>query len=115
MINLRRNKRKLYVCKLTVTGNISTYGTPTELYENYQTTTTSADITMFGMDAYKYIRIKTSKSNAQYYQLGDRVYINAAPPQVHDTICKNADYEVCKPPIITLNECEVLLKQRSGR
>ena len=43
------------------------------------------------------------------------MYINNTPPEIEDTLCKNADYEVYKPPVVTFNQLEVLLKQRSGK
>lgn len=115
MISLSRNKRPIYVCPITINNSIATYGSPQKLYENYQITNTQADMKTFGLDAYKYIRIKTDASHLKYYHLGDRVYINNTPPEVEDTLCKNADYEVYKPPVVTFNQLEVLLKQRSGK
>ena len=113
MINLRRNKRPLYVC--AIDKNTSTYSTPIERFDNYQVTKSQSDLTTFGLDAYKYVRIKTNSSAQDFYHVGDRVYINVEPPTTSDAICKTADYEVVSPPVVTLNECEVLLKQRSGR
>lgn len=115
MHTLLRNKRKLYVCTKTETNGIKTYSEPIKLYENYRITNSKADLETFGLDSYQYIRIKTDNSHAQYYHLGDRVYINTIPPEEHDSLCKNADYEVIQDPVQTLNELEVMLKRRSGK
>jgi hypothetical protein len=113
MINLLRNKRKIYVCALDKTSK--SYNEPIELYENYQVTNSIVDERTFGLDAYLYLRIKTSPSHKDYYHLGDRVYVDVEPPIEHDPTCATADYQVYKDPILSLNEYEVLLKRRSGR
>ena len=41
MINLLRNKRKLYVCNVRLENDIKLYDEPIELFENYQVTNTS--------------------------------------------------------------------------
>lgn len=115
MINLLRNKRKLYVCNVRLENDIKLYDEPIELFENYQVTNTSGSLQAFGLDAYEYIRIKTNISHEKYYHIGDRVYINVKPPETHDKLCKDADYEVSQEPIPSLNEVEVMLKRRSGK
>ena len=116
MITLNRNKRKIYVCtKKVQNGDIKGYNEPVELYEDYAITNTEADLQSFGMDAYMYLRIHTNKNHKQYYHLGDRVYVNVEYPSVYDELCKTADYEVYKDPIVSLNSVTVLLKRRSGR
>ena len=113
MINLIRNKRKIYVCVLDKTSKL--YNEPIELYENYQVTNSKVDEQVFGLDAYLYLRIKTSPSHKDYYHLGDRVYVDVEPPLEHDVNCSTADYQVYKDPVLSLNEYEVLLKRRSGK
>ena len=113
MNNLFRNKRKIYVCASDKTSK--SYNEPIELYENYQVTNSIVDEKVYGLDAYLYLRIKTSPYHKDYYHLGDRVYVNVEPPEIHDPMCSTADYQVCKEPIETLNELEVLLKRRSGK
>lgn len=115
MINLLRNKRKLYVCNVRLENDIRLYDEPIELFENYQVTNTSGSLQAFGLDAYEYIRIKTNISHEQYYHIGDRVYINVQPPETHDKLCKDADYEVSQEPIPSLNEVEIMLRRRSGK
>lgn len=110
---LERNKRKINICHLYFDGNLKKYKEAITLYENYQVTTSDVDLISSGMNAYSYIRIKTSLDHAEYYHLGDRVYINNIVPIEHDVLCESADYEVCEPPVTTLNECEVVLKSLS--
>jgi len=113
MINLLRNKRKIYVCALDKTSK--SYKEPIELHENYQVTNSIVDEEVFGLDAYLYLRIKTTPNHKDYYHLGDRVYVDVEPPQTHDIMCSTADYQVYKDPVLSLNEYEVLLKRRSGK
>lgn len=115
MITLNRNKRKIYVCNKIQNGDLKTYSEPVMLYEDYVVTNTEADLEVFGMDAYMYLRIHTNKSHKDYYNLGDRVYVNVTPPEEHDALCKTADYEVYKDPVLSLNSLTVLLKRRSGK
>lgn len=121
MITLLRNRKKIYVCNAKLTPNADTkstikeYDNPIELYENCQVTHGTADFERFGLDAYQYARIKTSANHGKYYHLGDAVYVNVTPPKHHDKFCKTADYVVSEDPIITINECEILLRRRSGR
>lgn len=115
MITLNRNKRKIYVCKKIQNGDLKTYEEPVMLYEDYAVTNTEADLKSFGMDAYMYLRIHTNITHKDYYHLGDRVYVNVTIPEEHDTLCKTADYEVYKDPVVSLNSVTVLLKRRSGK
>lgn len=115
MRTLDRNKRVLYVAKMIKNGSLKTYGEPTKYIENYQVTNTTTDINQFGVDAYSHIRIKTQPFHADYYHIGDRVYINVVPSEKLDKLAETADYEVEKEPIVSLNECEVFLKRRSGK
>lgn len=115
MVPLNRNRRKIYVCNKVQNGDLKTYDKPVELYEYYTVTNTEADLEAFGMEAYMYLRIHTNKNHKDYYKLGDRVYVNVAPPETHDELCKTADYEVYKDPVLSLNSLTVLLKRRSGK
>lgn len=115
MIPLLRNRRKIYVCNAYFEDKIKLYNEPIKLYENCQVTSGLADMERFGLEAYQYMRIKTSIQNGKNYNIGDAVYVNVEPPQEHDKLCKTADYEVSEDPITTLNYTEVLLRRRSGR
>jgi len=116
MRNLDRNKRKIYLCNVYQGENkMKLYNEPIELYENWQDMSTNSEFMNIGLETFDYARIKTSKSHANYYHLGDRIYIKNTPPVEHDILCKTADYEVYRNPIITLNECSVILRKLSGK
>lgn len=115
MKTLHRNKRKIYLCQIFEEKGLKKFKEPIVLKENWQVTNSEADFKNLGLDSYDYVRIRTSVSHADYYHLGDRVYIKVEPPVNHDVMCKTADYEVYKDPVVMLNECEVLLKRMSGK
>ena len=115
MISLLRNKRKIYLCNVSLDNGIKKYAEPIKLYENYQVTNTEADITRYGLDCDNHIRIKTNINHLKYYHVGDRLYINTVPPLTYDEYCKTADYEVEKPPKASFNEVEVMLRRLGGR
>lgn len=115
MRTLHRNKRTLYICELWEDNGIRKYKEPVMLRENWQLYSTDAEFINAGLDVYNYVRIKTNKRNAEHYHLGDRVYLFNSLPSEHDVFCKTADYEVYTDPIVTLNECQVILKKLSGR
>ena len=115
MRSLLRNKRKLYLCQLYKDGNIKKYHEPIELYDNYQVTNSDSDLAILGLESYNYLKIKTDLSKVDLYHIGDRAYVNVKPPEEHDVLCKTADYEVYKEPVVMLNQIEVVLKKLSGR
>lgn len=117
MKTLHRNKRKIYLCQVYNEdgSNLKKFKEPIMLKENWQVTNSEADYKNLGLDSYDYVRIRTDVSHADYYHLGDRAYIKVQPPEEHDVMCKKADYEVYKDPVVMLNECEVLFKRMSGK
>lgn len=115
MKTLHRNKRKIYVCEAYADGHIRKFKEPVELKENWSITNNPITFVNIGLDSYEYVRIRTSVNHAKYYHLGDRAYIQVKPPEEHDVLCKTADFEVCKDPVPSINECEILLKRLSGR
>lgn len=115
MRSLLRNKRKVYLCQLYKDGNIKKYREPILVYDNYQVTNNDSDLVSLGLESYNYLKIKTDLSRIGIYHLGDRAYINVIPPAEHDPLCKTADYEVYKEPVVALNQLEIVLKKLSGR
>lgn len=115
MRTLHRNKRKLYLCESYEEDNRRYFKEPIKLFENWQYVQTDASFEKLGWEAYDYIRIKTNLNHANYYHMGDRLYIGVEPPEEHDLLCKTANFEVYRDPIITLNEVEVVCKKLSGR
>lgn len=115
MKTLHRNKRPLYICELYQDNNLKKYKEPVKLNENWQVIYTSEEFKNVGQEVYDTVRIRTSVDHAKYYHLGDRAYIFVQPPSEHDVYCKTADYQVFADPIVTLNECQVILKKLSGK
>lgn len=115
MKTLHRNKRKFSICTVYRDGNLKKYREPKLMRDNWEPIRDGAEFMNLGLEVYNYIRIKTDASHAEDYHLGDRCYIYVTPPAEHDELCKTADFEVCKDPIVTLNECDVLLEKLSGR
>lgn len=115
MRTLHRNKRRLYICELYEQDGLHRFKEPVELFENWQYIQTDASFEKLGWEAYDYIRIKSSLNHAKYYHMGDRLYIGIEPPDVHDMMCKTANFEVYKDPIATINEVEIVCKKLSGR
>ena len=94
--------------------------------ENYNSTTEQADIIAMGMDYPNRLRIKTDRRvciNGEWmerkdlYHTGDRVYVFTIPPETHDPLCKNADYEVeIEPELgVSINQLDILLLRLSGK
>lgn len=114
MINLQRNKRKLYLCHKKVVNDLEIFQDPILIKENYVPTNSQGDLISIGMDYPMYLRIKTNISEKDLFHPGDRVYVYKNIPSQHDVLCKDADYEVYKPPLIFINEMEVMLHRLSS-
>lgn len=115
MRNLRRNKRKLYLCQKYIDDNNNDrFREPILIYENYLPTNSEGDLIAIGMDYPMYLRMKPEISKQNLFHEGDRFYIYTKPPKEHDPICKNADYEMYKKPMIHIDSMEIMLKRRSG-
>lgn len=114
MRNLRRNKRKLYLCQKYIDNNIDKYREPVLIHENYLPTNSEGDLISIGMDYPMYLRMKPEISEKDLFHEGDRFYVFTEPPETHDVMCKNADYEIYKKPMIHLESMEIMLKRRSG-
>lgn len=114
MRTLMRNKRKLYLCQKYEDGNLIKYKEPIELYENYLPTTSDGDLIAIGMNYPKYLRIKTDINKKDLFHAKDRLYVYKEPPEEHDVMCRDADYEVYKQPSLYINEMEVMLYRLSS-
>lgn len=123
MKTLHRNKRKLYLCKayFDETTGRRKFEAPIEIYENWQVTNTDAEFLNIGLELFNYARIRTSIEHADYYHVGDKLYLFTKPSKLptkedptFDEFATTADYQVYKDPIITLNEVTVWLQKLSG-
>lgn len=114
MRNLRRNKRKLYLCQKYEENGIDKYREPILIRENYLPTNSEGDLISIGMDYPMYLRMKPEISKKDLFHEGDRFYIYTTPPETHDEMCKDADYEIYKKPMYHLDSMEIMLYRRSG-
>ena len=114
MRNLHRNKRTLYLCQKYIDGNLDKYKEPIKLRENYLPTNSDGDLISIGMDYPMYLRIKTNISEKDLFHPKDRLYVYKDKPEKHDALCKDADYEVYKKPMLYINEMEIMLKRLSS-
>lgn len=122
----RRNKRPIYICHRYKDGELIKFREPILIMENYNSTTEEADMIAMGMDYPNRLRIKTDKKayiNGEFvnrkdlYHVGDRIYVFTQPPEKHDVLCKNADYEVeIEPELgLSINQLDILLLRLSGK
>lgn len=114
MRTLARNKRTLYLCQKYKDGNLIKYKKPIKLKENYLPTNSEGDLISIGMDYPMYLRIKTSIKEKDLFHPKDRLYVYKDKPKQHDVLCKKADYEVYKKPMLYINEMEVMLHRLSS-
>lgn len=114
MRNLRRNKREIYLCQKYQDNLLNKYKEPILLYENYLPTNSEGDLISLGMNYPMYLRIKTSIDEKDLFHAGDRIYVYNTLPEEQDILCKNADYEVYKKPMIFINSVEIMLRRLSG-
>lgn len=114
MRNLRRNKKVLYLCQSYPDGSIKKFKEPVKLFENYVPTNSESDLISMGMEYPMYLRIKPNITESSYFHAGDRAYVYVTPPEVHDPLCKKADYEVESEPMLYLNSMEVVLHKLSS-
>lgn len=114
MRNLRRNKKKLYLCQIYEKNGLNLFKEPIPLYEDYQPTNSSGDLISIGMSYPLFLRIKTNISEKDIFHPNDRLYIYKDIPKTHDPLCKDADYEVYKQPLFYINEGDIMLKRLSS-
>lgn len=113
MNNLKRNKRKLYLCNKYEDDDKYFYRQPIELYENYLPTNSNGELITLGLEYPMYLKIKTSIREKDLFHPKDRLYVYKQPPEEFDKLCDDADYEVYKEPLQFINEYEVMLKRLS--
>lgn len=113
MNNLRRNRRKIYLCQKYQDGMLTKFHEPICLHENYEPTNSDGDLIAIGMEYPMYLRIKTSARKKDLFHPKDRLYIYNNTPYTHDVLCEDADYEVYKEPLVFINEMEIMLKRLS--
>lgn len=112
MINLKRNKKKLYLCKRI--ENDTKFNKPIFFKLNYVPTNSVGEMISFGENYSMFLKITCSPKEAQNFKQGDKCYVYVTPPKTHDPLCLDADYIVTTNPMITINEAQVNLRRLSG-
>ena len=110
MVNMNRNKRKLYLCKRK--PNSLEFDEPIEVKVNYRPTYTSSDVLTLGNNYNLYQTIKCTPKVAKNFSYNDRIYMKM--PENFDSSCNDADFYVYGEPLITLNEAEITIRKLSG-
>lgn len=113
MRSLRRNKKKLYLCRSYLDGDLLKFKEPEKIYMNYQPTTSDGDLISLGENYPMYLRLTTEIANKDMFHPKDKLYIYNTPPEKHDVLCKDADYEVSEEPMLFINEIQVVLHRLS--
>lgn len=113
MICMRRNKRKFYLCKKN--PNDTKFQEPILLKLNYEPIDSDGERLTLGEDYFKFLKIKCTTKELSLFENGDKCYIYVNPPEVHDVLCKKADYIVDNGPQETLNHGEIRLRKLSGK
>lgn len=114
MRNLNKNKRTLYLCQRKIDGELEKYSKPLKIKENYMPTNSQGDLVSIGLQYPMFLRIKTNIKEKDLFHPGDRLYIYVEPSDKSNSLCKDADYEVYKEPMIFINEVEVMLRRLSS-
>ncbi len=112
MINLKRNKRKFYLCKRI--ENSTEFAQPKDKSLNYQPTNSVGEMLSLGEEYSMYLKIKCTPEEAKDFHDKDRCYIYKQPSTPFDVMCDDADYYVNGEPLVSLNEAEINLKKLSG-
>ena len=112
MINLKRNKRGLYLCKRI--ENSTKFDKPIRKNLNYVPTNSVGEIISLGENFSEYLKISCTPKEAEDFKQGDKCYIYTNPPRKHDFLCYDADYIVETNPMYTINEAQIQLRRLSG-
>lgn len=94
MRTLERDKKPLYICKRIPNSEPKQFEEPVEVRLNTVATTSEADIVAFGDEYKQYRRATVPISDLSNYHEGDRAYIYVTPPEVHDPLCNDCDFEI---------------------
>ena len=114
MVTLKRNKRKIYLCKKYIDNNITKYKKPILIITDYQPVNSTGEIISIGPEYMQYLKIQDIIKIGKQFSNGDRCYVYVKPPKEHDVLCETADFYVNGDPIITLNSSTVSLKRLTG-
>ena len=116
MLNLLRNKRKIYLCNRVINEEINRieFTEPLEYRVNYQPLSTDGEIIASGNDYIKRLAIYTSLDKAKDFHNFDRCYVFKNIPEEYDKNCTTADFYVDGEPLLYLNEAIIYLQRMIG-
>ena len=117
MNNLKRNKRKFYLCKKKEENGRVIFAEPIEVKLNFQpieSKKTQGQLLEFGPDFTSTLIVYMKSSEASKFSNGDRCYVFVNPPDTYDKTCTTADYYVDGNPKIYINECTIHLERMKG-
>lgn len=109
MISLKRNERKIYLCKKIVVDEIDKYSEPLPIYCNYQPIDSNGELLSVGLDESMYLKVTYSKNLNFKFENGDRCYIFVDKPETYDPLCKGYDFVVSGNPKDYVNNYQVTL------
>lgn len=112
MIQLKRNKRKFYLCK-KIEDSIK-FENPKVKVLNYEPVSSVGEMLTLGQEFAMYLKITCTPKEAEDFSDRDRCFIYKKLPTVFNDLCDDADYYVDGEPVITLNEAVINLKKLSG-
>lgn len=117
MNNLKRNKRKFYLCqKIEENGRII-FSEPIEVKLNFQpieSVKTQGQLLEAGPDFTSTLIVYMRPSNGKMFHNGDRCYVYVEPPEEYDKTCNTADYYVNGDPKKYMNEYTIHLNRMKG-
>lgn len=114
MIALKRNKRKLYLCKKYIENNLTKYHEPEPILTNYEPVSSTGEIISIGPEYTEYLKIEDVVEIGNKFSNGDKCYVYVEPPEEHDKLCQAADFFVSGNPLITLNSATISLRRLTG-
>lgn len=117
MNNLKRNKRKLYLCKKIEVDGRMIFAEPIEMMLNYQpieSSRTQGQLLEAGPDFVSTLIVYMRPSVGKEIHNGDRCYVFVEPPEDYDKTCTTADYYVNGEPKKYMNEYTFHLQRMKG-
>lgn len=94
MRTLKRDKKPLYICKRIPDTEPVQFEAPVLVKLNTVASVSEAEIAAFGDEYKEYRRATIPIEDKSKFNEGDRAYIFAEPPMVHDILCETADFEI---------------------
>ena len=114
---LKRNKRKVYLCRKIEDNGRMIFDEPLELRINFQPiedTKTIGTVLEIGPDYTSTLIVYINPKIRDLFHNGDRCYVYVNPPEEYDKTCTTADYVVNGEPKLYMNECTFHLTRIKG-